>query len=56
MTQDQIYDFVKELEEFAKNFEAYGPGSVGDDLELGLVKMEVSERMFFKFQLDAFDC
>lgn len=42
MTQDQIYEFVKELEEFARDFEAYGPGSVGDDLELGLVKMEVS--------------
>lgn len=50
MTQDQIYDFVKELEEFAKNFEAYGPGSVGDDLELGLVKMEVSES-FSSFNL-----
>lgn len=46
MTQDQIYDFVRELEEFAKDFEAHGPGSVGDDLELGLVKMEVSGKMY----------
>ncbi|PBC34043.1 Dynein heavy chain 10, axonemal [Apis cerana cerana] len=48
MTQDQIYDFVRELEEFAKDFEAHGPGSVGDDLELGLVKMEEYGKLIAK--------
>lgn len=49
MTQEQIYDFVRELEEFARDFEAHGPGSVGDDLELGLVKMEVRGGIFFLY-------
>lgn len=51
MTQEQIYDFVRELEEFARDFEAHGPGSVGDDLELGLIKMEVSRTNFYTFLL-----
>ncbi|KAK1133358.1 hypothetical protein K0M31_011173 [Melipona bicolor] len=40
MTQEQINEFVKELEQFATDFEVNGPGSVGEDLERGLVKMD----------------
>lgn len=44
MTQEQIRQFRSETMEFAEDFEDYGPGSVGDDLELGLRKMDVRER------------
>lgn len=44
MTQDQINDFITELEAFAKDFEENGPGSVGDDLERGLRLMDVRLR------------
>ena len=43
MTQKQINEFVKELEQFATDFEVNGPGSVGEDLERGLVRMDVSD-------------
>ena len=50
MTQEQINEFVKELGQFATDFEVSGPGSVGEDLERGLVKMDVSDsRKFPKF-------
>ncbi|XP_012151823.2 dynein heavy chain at 89D [Megachile rotundata] len=39
MTQQQIDQFLEELVEFARDFEENGPGSVGEDLELGLSKM-----------------
>lgn len=45
MTKEQIDQFVAELEKFAEDFEANGPGSVGDDLQLGLAKMEVRLRV-----------
>lgn len=41
MTEDQIRRLLNEIAEFAEDFEAHGPGSVGDNLELGLKKMEV---------------
>nr|XP_034180267.1 dynein heavy chain 10, axonemal [Osmia lignaria] len=39
MTQQQINHFLEELKEFAKDFEENGPGSVGENLDFGLVKM-----------------
>lgn len=54
MTQEQINAFVKELEEFAADFEANGPGSVGEDLELGLLKMDVSFIFFLFVLIDIF--
>ncbi|CAK9806047.1 Dynein axonemal heavy chain 10 [Anthophora plagiata] len=50
MTQDQINDFVDELKEFAKDFEANGPGSVGEDLENGLLKMEDYGKLIAKHE------
>lgn len=41
MTEDQIRRLLDEIAEFAEDFEEHGPGSIGDDLELGLKKMEV---------------
>lgn len=40
-TRDQIQQFLIEIATFAEDFEAHGPGSIGDDLELGLKKMDV---------------
>nr|XP_033194235.1 dynein heavy chain 10, axonemal-like [Bombus vancouverensis nearcticus] len=50
MTQEQINAFVKELEEFAADFEANGPGSVGEDLELGLLKMDEYGKLIAKYE------
>ncbi|XP_026670097.1 dynein heavy chain 10, axonemal [Ceratina calcarata] len=50
MTQEQINTFVDELEEFRQDFEANGPGSVGDDLELGLKKMEEYGKLITKLE------
>lgn len=41
MTQEQIYEFLSELKAFAKDFRENGPGSVGENLELGVRKMDV---------------
>lgn len=41
MIEDQIRQFLEETVKFAEDFEANGPGSTGDDLELGLRKMDV---------------
>lgn len=43
MTKEQILQFLTETEDYAEEFEEYGPGSIGDDLELGLKKMEVRD-------------
>ncbi|XP_012272400.1 dynein heavy chain 10, axonemal [Orussus abietinus] len=40
MTKEQILDFIRELAEFAEDFERNGPGSVGNDLDLGTRKMD----------------
>lgn len=41
MTLEDIQEFLFETSMFAKDFKAHGPGSIGDDLELGLKKMDV---------------
>lgn len=41
LTQEQIQQFLDEIAMFAEDFETYGPGSIGDDLEFGLKKMDV---------------
>lgn len=41
MTKEEIRDFADEFIKFAEDFEKYGPGSVGDDLDTGMKKMEV---------------
>ncbi|KAF3425259.1 hypothetical protein E2986_13407 [Frieseomelitta varia] len=50
MTQEQINEFVKELEQFAADFEVNGPGSVGEDLEHGLVKMDEYGKLITKYE------
>ncbi|XP_076380407.1 dynein heavy chain at 89D [Megalopta genalis] len=40
MTVEQIGNFLAELQEFADDFRENGPGSVGENLEHGLKKME----------------
>ncbi|XP_011694340.1 PREDICTED: dynein heavy chain 10, axonemal [Wasmannia auropunctata] len=40
LTQEQIQQFLAETAILAEEFEALGPGSVEDDLELGLKKMD----------------
>jgi dynein heavy chain len=41
MTESQIEQFLDEIAKFAEDFEAHGPGSIGENLDLGLKKMEV---------------
>lgn len=41
MIEDQIRQFLDETAKFAEDFETHGPGSTGDELELGLKKMDV---------------
>ncbi|CAL7939586.1 unnamed protein product [Xylocopa violacea] len=50
MTQEQINGFVAELAEFAKDFELNGPGSVQEDLELGLKKMDEYGKLIAKYE------
>ncbi|XP_057328415.1 dynein axonemal heavy chain 10-like isoform X2 [Microplitis mediator] len=45
MTEEQISDLLKECEEFAEYFNENGPGSVGNDLDSGLIKMEEFEKL-----------
>lgn len=41
MTKEEIRDFAIEFVKFAEDFEQNGPGSVGDDLDTGMKKMDV---------------
>lgn len=41
LTREQIQQFLVETTEFSEDFETHGPGSIGDDLEFGLKKMDV---------------
>ena len=41
MTKDEIADFAKDVLEFSHDFEKNGPGSVGNNLDIGMIKMEV---------------
>ncbi|XP_076299453.1 dynein axonemal heavy chain 10-like [Lasioglossum baleicum] len=50
MTKEQIDNFVEELQEFADDFHRNGPGSVGENLELGLKKMEEYGKKISKFE------
>nr|XP_046467282.1 dynein axonemal heavy chain 10 [Neodiprion pinetum] len=40
MTKEEIRDFAAEFVKFSDDFETYGPGSVGDDLDTGMKKMD----------------
>ncbi|XP_020287480.1 dynein heavy chain 10, axonemal isoform X2 [Pseudomyrmex gracilis] len=40
LTEDEIRNFLAEIDSFAEDFEAHGPGSIGTDLDLGLKKMK----------------
>lgn len=42
MTMDEIAEFAEDLKKFIGDFEAHGPGSFGNDLDTGLMTMEVS--------------
>lgn len=37
----EIANFLKELDDFVEKFDLEGPGTVGDDMDRGLVLMEV---------------
>jgi len=41
LTEEEINQFLEEIAKFAEDFEIHGPGSIGDDFEEGLKKMEV---------------
>jgi len=41
LTEEEIQQFLEEIAKFAEDFEMHGPGSIGDDFEEGLKKMEV---------------
>jgi len=43
-------EFLKTIDGFVKRFEEEGPGSVGQDLDLGLVLMDVSQSFSFRKQ------
>ncbi|XP_011639724.2 dynein heavy chain 10, axonemal [Pogonomyrmex barbatus] len=50
VTKDQIEQFLAEIATFAEDFEAHGPGSIGDDLELGLKKMDEYDKLINKYE------
>lgn len=50
MTEHHIEQFLDEIAKFAEDFEAHGPGSIGENLELGLKKMEVCLRKKNRFK------
>ncbi|CAL1680177.1 unnamed protein product [Lasius platythorax] len=50
MIEDQIRQFLDETAKFAEDFEAHGPGSTGDELELGLKKMDEYGKLINKHE------
>ncbi|KAG5320172.1 DYH10 protein, partial [Pseudoatta argentina] len=50
LTQEEIYQFLFDTAMFAENFETFGPGSIGDDLELGLKKMSEYGKLINKYE------
>ncbi|KYQ51703.1 Dynein heavy chain 10, axonemal [Trachymyrmex zeteki] len=50
LTQEEIQQFLIDTVMFAENFEAFGPGSIGDDLELGLKKMSEYDKLINKYE------
>lgn len=39
----EIANFLKDLDEFVEKFDNEGPGTVGEDMERGLLLMEVNK-------------
>ncbi|XP_076621651.1 dynein heavy chain at 89D [Colletes latitarsis] len=50
MTQEQTHNFLAELAEFSEDFEKNGPGSVEENLELGLKKMDEYGKLIAKYE------
>jgi dynein heavy chain len=46
-TVEEIDEFLKTIEDFVRRFEEEGPGAVGEDLDSGLILMDV--RHCFRF-------
>ncbi|XP_011310250.1 dynein heavy chain 10, axonemal [Fopius arisanus] len=55
MTQDQIEDFRGECIKFAEHFDATGPGSVGDNLDIGAKKMPEFGKLINEFEVKRLD-
>ncbi|XP_043489632.1 dynein axonemal heavy chain 10 [Polistes fuscatus] len=49
MIQDQIIEFNKELAKFIEDFQNNGPGSVGENLDLGVQKMTEYGKLIEKY-------
>ena len=41
----EISNFLRELDDFVEKFDTVGPGTVGDDMDRGLMLMEVSHNI-----------
>ena len=52
ITQDQIGDFARKLKIFAEKFAHHGPGSVGDDLDMGVKLLKAYKDELTKFEHD----
>ncbi|XP_072767433.1 LOW QUALITY PROTEIN: dynein axonemal heavy chain 10-like [Anoplolepis gracilipes] len=50
MIEAQIQQFLDETTKFSEDFETNGPGSTGDDLELGLKKMNEYGKQISKYE------
>ncbi|XP_070520949.1 dynein axonemal heavy chain 10 [Cardiocondyla obscurior] len=50
MTQEQIQQFLIEIATYAEDFEMHGPGSIGDNLELGLKKIDKYGKLINEFE------
>lgn len=50
----EIANFLKELDEFVEKFDKEGPATVGDDMDRGLLLMEVSFKGYSALYLTDF--
>ncbi|XP_018050925.1 PREDICTED: dynein heavy chain 10, axonemal [Atta colombica] len=50
LTEEEIQQFLVDTTKFAENFKTFGPGSIGDDLELGLKKMSEYGKLINKYE------
>jgi dynein heavy chain len=48
LTIEEIDEFLKIIEDFVMRFEKEGPGSVGQDLDSGLMLMDVRQSFSFR--------
>jgi dynein heavy chain len=48
LTVGEIDEFMKKIEDFVKDFEEEGPGSVGEDIDSGLALMDVRQPFCFR--------